>query len=316
MGQAVAMLVLAAAVPLPARPAAPLSNPTPPADAAIALLGPVRPGGLLHVSLPDGASGLLVNGEALAPAPDGRFLIAIGRDQSGPLILDVLAPPGPLASLRLEVPERRYAMQALPALGTSADPAPAWKARRATEEAAISAALEVALAAPAEASGYVQHFRRPVEGRQTASFGVGRSFGGVPQPPHRGIDIAARRGTPVLAPADGVVRLAEGPFLIEGRMILLDHGAGLVSGLMHLDTLAAEPGQKVRQGDAIGTVGSTGRSTGPHLHWEVLRLLPADGWCEGDEDGAVRAVPVDPALLLQPLTVAPMQHVPTTSRRG
>jgi len=87
---------------------------------------------------------------------------------------------------------------------------------------------------------------------------------------HRGIDIVADRGTPILAPADGLVaRASRAPDY--GKMIDLSHGFGYVTRYGHMSEILVRPGQSVRRGDVIGRVGSTGRSTGPHLHYEVFR---------------------------------------------
>ena len=105
-----------------------------------------------------------------------------------------------------------------------------------------------------------------------------------PRRPHYGIDIAAPAGTPVKAPAAGRVSLASPDMYFEGGLIFVDHGLGVTSVFMHLETLAVMVGDKVSQGDIIGTVGSTGRSTGPHLDWRMY-------WTDRR---------IDPALLAPP----------------
>ncbi len=111
-------------------------------------------------------------------------------------------------------------------------------------------------------------FLRPVEGRQSSAFGLRRFFNGLPRKPHSGLDLAAPRGTPVKAPADGVV-IDTGDYFFNGKSVFIDHGQGLVTLYCHLDEIKVQPGQSVRRGEIIGTVGSTGRATGPHLHWSV-----------------------------------------------
>jgi len=110
--------------------------------------------------------------------------------------------------------------------------------------------------------------QRPVTGEQSSAFGLRRIFNGKPRKPHSGLDIAAPRGTPVLAPADGIV-VNTGEYFFNGNSVFIEHGQGLVTMYCHLDTISIKVGQKIRRGERIGTVGSTGRVTGPHLHWSV-----------------------------------------------
>jgi len=110
--------------------------------------------------------------------------------------------------------------------------------------------------------------QRPVAGEQSSAFGLRRIFNGKPRKPHSGLDIAAPRGTPVLAPTDGIV-VNIGEYFFNGNSVFIEHGQGLVTMYCHLDTIGVQEGQQIRRGERIGTVGSTGRVTGPHLHWSV-----------------------------------------------
>jgi len=109
-------------------------------------------------------------------------------------------------------------------------------------------------------------WRMPVEGRILHSFGFRRVINGEPRSPHNGEDIAAPKGTPVVAPNDGIARLT-GDRFFGGNTVFLEHGGGLFTFYMHLSEIEVKDGQAVKQGEVIGRVGQSGRATGPHLHW-------------------------------------------------
>jgi murein DD-endopeptidase MepM/ murein hydrolase activator NlpD len=111
-------------------------------------------------------------------------------------------------------------------------------------------------------------FDLPVAGPISGVFGTRRFFNDQERQPHSGVDLVAPRGTPILAPADGVV-IATGDYFFNGRTLFLDHGQGLISMYNHMDRVAVAPGETVRRGQRVGDVGMTGRVTGPHLHWGV-----------------------------------------------
>jgi len=111
-------------------------------------------------------------------------------------------------------------------------------------------------------------FILPAKGRLSSPFGLRRFFNNQPRNPHSGLDIAPGAGAPIVAAAKGVV-ITKGNFFFNGNTVLIDHGQGLISGYFHMNKIDVEAGQMVNQGDILGTVGSTGRVTGPHLHWNV-----------------------------------------------
>lgn len=124
-------------------------------------------------------------------------------------------------------------------------------------------------------------FITPVDGRLSSLFGLKRFFNDIPKRPHNGLDIAAKIGTPIIAPASATV-IDTGNYYFNGNTVFLDHGQGLLSAYLHMNTIAVEPGQIIQQGEQLGTVGETGRVTGPHLHWIVY----------------LNKTPVDPALFI------------------
>jgi hypothetical protein len=112
-------------------------------------------------------------------------------------------------------------------------------------------------------------FARPVEGEVTTGFGLRRVINGQRKSPHTGLDLRADEGTPVAACNGGIV-VTVGDFFFSGKSVILDHGGGLYSMYFHLSEVGVQEGGRVHTGDFLGRVGSTGRSTGPHLHWGMI----------------------------------------------
>lgn len=268
MKRALAALLLVAAAPLPAAQPLPLA-------------GTAEQGGLLRGRLPAGATALTLDGKPVATAPDGRFLIGFGRDAAPTAVLAFTGADGGSNSQTITVAPRQWRIQSLPTLPPKPVPDAEFEARRPGEVARIGVAR--AASTPVSASGWLGPFRAPANGPTTGVYGSQRILSGTPMAPHSGLDFAAPPGAPVVAPAAGIVVLADGPFTLEGNLVLLDHGMGLVSAFLHLSRIDVKVGDVLAAGAPIGTVGRTGRATGPHLHWGVT-------WTD---------VRIDPALLLK-----------------
>ena len=112
-------------------------------------------------------------------------------------------------------------------------------------------------------------FIKPARGPYSSSFGLRRFFNKQPRNPHSGLDIAAEKGTPIIAPAAGIV-INTGDYFFNGKTIFLDHGQGLITMYCHMEEISIEEGDFVNVNDMLGTVGSSGRVTGAHLHWSVI----------------------------------------------
>ncbi|MGK6323216.1 M23 family metallopeptidase [Sphingomonas sp. DT-51] len=234
--------------------------------ARLGLPAVIAQGGLALGTAPPGTMRLTLDGAAVPVAPDGRFLIAVDRDATGTLTLVALLPGAPALTVSLPVTPRAWRLERLDRVAKVPVPDADFARRRPAELAQIAAARSVG----SPSAGWRQRFRWPVTGRISGLFGAQRIYRGEPGSYHGGVDVARGEGTPVVAPADGVVTLAaDPPFTLEGRLLILDHGAGLTSAFLHLSRIDVRVGQHVRQGEPIGLVGRTGRASGPHLHWAM-----------------------------------------------
>lgn len=230
---------------------------------ALEVTGTLEQGGLATGTAPVDAA-LTLDGQPVRVAPDGRFVIAFDRDAAPVAELRSVARGGAILVQRLAVAPRAWRIERLPTLPRHTQPEPEFAALRAPEAAAIAAAR----ATVTDAQGWRQHFRWPAAGRQSGWFGSQRIYAGEPGSYHSGADVAVPDGTPVAAPADGVVILAaDHPFTLEGNLLMIDHGMGLSSALLHLSRIDVRVGEHVRQGQVVGLSGHSGRATGPHLHW-------------------------------------------------
>lgn len=223
-------------------------------------------GGLVRGTAPARTVALSLDGASVPLAPDGRFLLGLDRDRTDPAVLTARLADGREVTERLSIAPRRWRIEHVNVARRPGGPSEAFMRIRRRELERIAAAR----AERSETSGWAQRFIWPARGRISGVFGSQRVYRGEPGAYHSGVDVAAGAGAPVTAPADGVVVLAGPPaFSLEGNLVIIDHGMGLNSAFLHLARVDVREGQKVRQGQSIGTVGATGRATGPHLHWSM-----------------------------------------------
>ena len=250
-----------AAVPAPVSPPPPAE----PVRTDFALRGVPEQGAVIVGRAPSGTRALTLDGAPVPLAADGGFVIAFDRDAAPSARLVATLASGRPVERVLAVAPGNWRIEHVDASyrGGAASDAD-FERRRPAELAQIAAARAV----PVESDGWRQAFRWPVTGRLSGFFGAQRVYRGKPGSYHGGTDIAVPAGTPIGAPADGVVTLAAAsPFTLEGNLLIVDHGMGLSSAFLHCQRLDVRVGDHVAQGQRLGTVGQTGRATGPHMHW-------------------------------------------------
>jgi murein DD-endopeptidase MepM/ murein hydrolase activator NlpD len=232
---------------------------------ALELDGVAVQGGLIFGQTEAGNQVFLDDSEVMV-STDGRFVIGFGRDETGSRTLRVTESPDSEVSLPLEVAAREYKIErvdGLPPKTVTPDPEAAQRIR---EEGAMVAS---ARALRDERADYIDGFSWPAQGRISGVYGSQRILNGEPRRPHFGLDIAADTGSPVHAPADGIITLAHPDLYFSGGTIILDHGQGLSSTFLHLSKILVETGAPVKKGDLIAEIGATGRASGPHLDWRM-----------------------------------------------
>jgi Peptidase family M23 len=231
----------------------------------VELTGALVQGGLVRGRVaPDTAVSL--EGRVLRVTDDGWFVFGLGRDAPASLELLVTTPSGEEQRHSLAIAPRSYQVQRIDGLP------PRTVTPSETDLAKIrvdAALLDAARRRDTAESGFAEQMAWPTTGKISGVYGSQRILNGEQRSPHRGVDIAAPKGTPVGAMARGEVALAETDMYFTGGTVMVDHGYGVHSIYVHLDEVRVTVGQRLRQGQTLGTVGQTGRATGPHLHWGV-----------------------------------------------
>ena len=211
-------------------------------------------------------SQVFVDGTPVRVSPAGDFVMGFGRDAAPEVEIRVVSPSGGSETERIGVKDREFKIQridGLPPKQVTPDPEVVKRIR--AESALIKDARKIDTPTPHFKSG----FAWPIHGVVSGVFGSQRVLNGKPRSPHSGVDIAAPRGAIVGASADGVISLVHQDMYFTGKTVMIDHGFGLASVFIHMDEILVRDGQRVEQGTPIGKVGSTGRATGPHLHWGI-----------------------------------------------
>ncbi|MBL8696957.1 MAG: M23 family metallopeptidase [Alphaproteobacteria bacterium] len=264
---------------------APLILAAPAAGAAGAssasLKGRITQGGLVFGKVAPGTRAVL-DGRTLRVTPDGRFVFGFGRDHGKAASLVLVHADGSRETRPLAVAARKFDVQKITGLPPRmVEPDPADLERIKADGEAIARART----RDSAETGWATDWIWPVTGRISGVFGSQRILNGQPRRPHFGVDVAMPTGTPIVAPADAVVSLANPDMYFTGGTLILDHGHGVGTLYAHLSSLEVRAEQRVRKGEPIGRIGATGRVTGPHLHWGMT-------WY---------ATNVDPALVVPPM---------------
>jgi hypothetical protein len=236
--------------------------------------GALEQGSLAMGSAPPGSL-VALDGRPLRVTVDGRFAFGFGPDQTKPSLVTVRYPDGGGDSRGFTPSVRQYEIQRVNGLPQNTVTPPIEVRARIEREAET---IYLARLTESDGTEFMSGFDWPAPGIESGVFGSQRIDNGVPMAPHFGVDMAAPVGTPIRAPADGVVSLSD-DYYLDGGFTLIDHGQGVSTAYLHQSQKLVKAGDVVRRGQRIGLIGSTGRATGPHLHWAMnwfqVRLDPS-----------------------------------------
>ena len=226
------------------------------------------------IGLTNPSAKIIIGKTEVKVSEDGYFVFGIDRDRKFDLIITKIL-NGKKEKIVKRVLKRKYNIQRIDGLEESKVTPPESVYKRIKEE---NNRIGKARAINSDLTFFKNQFIMPVEGIISGVYGSQRILNGKPKWPHYGIDIAAQKGTMIKSSATGIVTMAEEDLYYTGGTIIMDHGHGISTIYSHLENVMVSVGDKINQGDIIGTVGSTGRSTGPHLdfrvNWFQTRLDP------------------------------------------
>ena len=230
----------------------------------VVLNGKFTQGALLRGQAPAGAK-VTLNGETVQTNKDGKFVVGFEREAPLQQTLVVKLDNGQKWQRDITLEKREYNIQRIDGLEQKMVSPPAEVTARIKQD---NINVANARSGNTDLDALFTRFEWPAKGVISGVYGSQRILNGVPKWPHYGLDIANETGTPVYAPVDGVVTMADDLYY-SGNTLILDHGMRVFSTFLHMDTITVEVGETVKQGEQIGTIGSTGRSTGPHLDWRI-----------------------------------------------
>ena len=226
------------------------------------------------IGITDPGSKIIVDKKEVRVSEEGFFVFGIDRDRKFDVTITKITNEKKEKIIKT-VLKRKYNIQRIDGLEESKVTPPESVYKRIKKE---NNAIGEARAINSDLNYFKNKFIMPVEGIITGVYGSQRILNGKPKWPHYGIDIAADQGTHVKSSGNGIVTMAEDDLYYTGGTIILDHGHGISTIYSHLESVLVSVGDKINQGDIIGTLGSTGRSTGPHLdfriNWFQTRLDP------------------------------------------
>ena len=222
----------------------------------------------------DPSAKIIVDKKEVRVSNDGYFVFGIDRDRKFDVTITKVF-DGKKEKFIKKILKRKYNIQRIDGLEESKVTPPESVYKRIKKE---NNKIGEARAINSNLPFFKDQFIMPVKGIISGVYGSQRILNGKPKWPHYGIDIAANQGTEIKSSATGVVTMAEDDLYYTGGTVIMDHGHGISTIYSHLETVLVSVGDKINQGDIIGTVGSTGRSTGPHLdfriNWFQTRLDP------------------------------------------
>jgi murein DD-endopeptidase MepM/ murein hydrolase activator NlpD len=250
---------------------------------AISFEGEFKQGGLLIGQVQEGQT-VSYQGKTLNLTTNNQFLLGLGRNAPAITTVTLNSQDQESETITLEIAARQYNIQKIEGVPAKTVTPPASDLQRIKQDASM---VRVARNLVSNKQDFLKGFIKPANGPITGVYGSQRFYNGVPKSPHYGIDYAAPTGTPVIAPADGIVTFAHNDLFYSGGTLIIDHGHGLSSTFLHLSKILVKPNQQVTLGMEIAKIGATGRATGPHLDWRmnwldqridpdlVLKVLPS-----------------------------------------